>query len=184
MDYSYAFIINVIFMAFLFGPGLPLLFPLALCCLVSHYVTESLSMAYVYKKPAMYDERIHEHALRVLTIMPAVYCFNAAWVYSNQAVFREDINMERLDDTLFPTPSHKFSDYWYQLAPGSYFLILLTGQLIGNVLFRPGLNLTRFCRKDAFAEIKVEHKQSFYEMLQYSTLKAWLEEEEGFYKLK
>ena len=92
--------------------------------------------------------------------------------------------MERLDDTLFPTPSHKFSDYWYQLTPGSYFLILLTGQLIGNVLFRPGLNLTRFCRKDTFAKLKVEHEQSFYEMLQYNNLQAWLKEEEGFYKLK
>ena len=52
------------------------------------------------------------------------------------------------------------------------------------MLFRPGLNLTRFCTKDAFAEIKVEHEQSFYEMLQYNTIKAWLEEEEGFYTLK
>ena len=75
-------------MTFLFGPGLPILFPLALCCLISHYFTESLSMAYVYLKPAMYTASIHTHTFRVLAIVPLVYCFMGAWIFSSQAVFR------------------------------------------------------------------------------------------------
>ena len=83
MDYSYAHIINVIFMTFLFGPGMPVLFPLAWLSLVSHYVTESLSMAYVYVKPAMYDEKIHKVAFSFLAFAPVLYCAMGAWVFSN-----------------------------------------------------------------------------------------------------
>ena len=48
MDYSYAHVINVIFMTFLFGPCMPIIFILGFLSIISHYVTESLCMAYAY----------------------------------------------------------------------------------------------------------------------------------------
>ena len=39
----------------MFGPIIPVLFPIATISLTCLYVTEKLAMAYSYKKPPMYD---------------------------------------------------------------------------------------------------------------------------------
>jgi hypothetical protein len=48
IHYKYSFIMNVVFMTFMFGAGLPILFPLALCSLVVLYIMERLQAAYSY----------------------------------------------------------------------------------------------------------------------------------------
>ena len=83
MDYAYAYLVYIVFMTFLYAPGIPILFFLALLALISFYVTESLAMAYAYTKPVMYDERIHEYSVSVLSFAPIIYCLMGAWVYSN-----------------------------------------------------------------------------------------------------
>ncbi len=40
IHYKYSFIFNVVFMTFLFGAGLPILFPLAMCSLIVLYIME------------------------------------------------------------------------------------------------------------------------------------------------
>jgi hypothetical protein len=42
IHYKYSFIINIVFITFMFGAGLPILFPLALCALTVLYVMERL----------------------------------------------------------------------------------------------------------------------------------------------
>lgn len=81
--------INVIFMTCLYGPGMPMLFPLALLCLVSLYVTERLCMAYSYVKPAMYDHRINRDAIHILQFGPLLYCIMGVVIYSSSRVFLE-----------------------------------------------------------------------------------------------
>ena len=44
----------VTFVTFLFGSGLPILFPIGLLSLIGLYLTERLMMAYSYKRPPMY----------------------------------------------------------------------------------------------------------------------------------
>ena len=40
IHYKYSFIMNVVFMTFMFGAGLPILFPLAVCSLLVLYIME------------------------------------------------------------------------------------------------------------------------------------------------
>jgi hypothetical protein len=42
IHYKYSFIMNVVFMTFMFGAGLPILFPIAVCSLSVLYVMERL----------------------------------------------------------------------------------------------------------------------------------------------
>lgn len=42
IHYKYSFIMNVVFMTFMFGAGLPILFPLAVCSLLVLYIMERL----------------------------------------------------------------------------------------------------------------------------------------------
>ena len=56
--YRLAFIVNIIFITFLFGAGQPILFVIALGGLIFNYISERLRMAYSYTKPPMYDIRL------------------------------------------------------------------------------------------------------------------------------
>ena len=84
IHYKYSYILTVIYITFFFGPGLPILFPIALISLVSLYVSERLQMAYSYQRPPMYDPLINNTALRILALAPFLYVMMAAWLYSNQ----------------------------------------------------------------------------------------------------
>ena len=84
IHYKYAFILNVTFVTFLFGPGLPILFPIGLLSLICLYIVERLMVAYSYQKPPMYDSTINTTTLNLLYTAPLIYAFSAAWIYSNQ----------------------------------------------------------------------------------------------------
>ena len=70
-------------MTFLFGPGMPILFPIALLSLTSLYVTERLCMAYVYQRPPIYTTALNDTVLKILAGAPVLYVIIAAWMYSN-----------------------------------------------------------------------------------------------------
>ena len=53
--YRLAFIVNMVYICFLYGPGMPLLFPITLAGLIFNYLSEKWRMAYSYQKPPMYD---------------------------------------------------------------------------------------------------------------------------------
>ena len=87
----YIKIANLIMMnyvAFLYGPGMPIFFILAFAYLFLHYSVERLSMAYFYRKPPMYDNKLNNNTLFLLRIGPVIYCLMATWLFSNQQVFR------------------------------------------------------------------------------------------------
>lgn len=54
LSYKYSYMLVVTFVTFLFGSGLPILFPIGLLSLIGLYLTERLMMAYSYKRPPMY----------------------------------------------------------------------------------------------------------------------------------
>ena len=83
IHYKYSFVMNVSFCAFLFGPGMPILFPIAWFAVFLQYTMERLMMAYSYRKPVMYDSEINRNCLRMLSFGPVVYIFSAAWTFSN-----------------------------------------------------------------------------------------------------
>ena len=48
IHWKYAYILNVVYVTFLFGPGLPILFPIAFLSLFVLYMVEKLMLAYAY----------------------------------------------------------------------------------------------------------------------------------------
>lgn len=66
IHWKYAYILNVVFMAMLFGPGLPVLFPIGLMSLIILYIIERLMVAYSYQKPPMFDSTVNQTVIRIL----------------------------------------------------------------------------------------------------------------------
>ena len=51
-----------VFVAFLFGFGLPIVFPITLVALINLYLTEKLALAYWHKIPPNFDTKISKRA--------------------------------------------------------------------------------------------------------------------------
>ena len=75
---------NIVFMTFMFGAGIPILFPIALLSLIVLYIVERLMVAYSYKKPPMMDESLNKAAIKILMFAPILYCTFGFWMFSNK----------------------------------------------------------------------------------------------------
>lgn len=72
-----------VFVAFMYGPGMPILFPMVTMTIVVLYIMERLLVAYSYKEPPTYDEKINKSALNMLMSAPLLYMGIGYWMYSN-----------------------------------------------------------------------------------------------------
>ncbi len=57
--YRYSFVMNIVYITFMFGAGIPILFVLAFIALLFFYIFERLLLAYYYKRPIMIDEKLN-----------------------------------------------------------------------------------------------------------------------------
>ena len=84
LHYKYSFIMNIIFVTFIFGAAMPVLFLMAFGAMFIYYTQERMRMAYSYIKPPMYGSTMNQATLRFLLLAPYFYCISCAWVFSNQ----------------------------------------------------------------------------------------------------
>jgi hypothetical protein len=63
MHYKYSSIMNIVFITMMFGPGLPILFPIAAAALSVLFCLEKYMLYYVYKQPPAYDEKLNNSVL-------------------------------------------------------------------------------------------------------------------------
>ena len=83
VHYRLSGLINLVFITFLFGPGMPLMFPIATAGLCWNLFTERLRMAYSYTKPPMYDASLTQKTLNTLGYAPILYFIMSIWLFSN-----------------------------------------------------------------------------------------------------
>ena len=80
---KYSYILSVVYIAFIFGPLMPILFVSSTASLLCLYTVEKLAMSFSYKKPPMYDHKITDYVLRMLIYAPILYAISSIWVFSN-----------------------------------------------------------------------------------------------------
>lgn len=83
IHYQYSWMLVITWVTFLFAPGLPILFPIALVGMIILYVTNRLSLAYYNKRPPVYDYKMTQTTLKMLGFAPILYVCVGAWLYSN-----------------------------------------------------------------------------------------------------
>ena len=66
MHYKYSSIMTNVFITFMYGYGMPILFPVACASFIVLYVVEKWLLFYGYKLPPMYDERLSQDVLNKL----------------------------------------------------------------------------------------------------------------------
>jgi len=87
MHYKYSSILNVTFVTFMYGLGIPILFPIAFVFFCFLYILERLLITYYYKRPPMYDEKLIKRALEILQWAPVLMAAFGYWIMSNKQLF-------------------------------------------------------------------------------------------------
>ena len=83
MHYKYSSIMTITFITFMYGFGIPILFPIACVSFLVLYVVEKLLLFYGYRLPPMYDERLSEDVINKLQFGPVLYLAFGYWMASN-----------------------------------------------------------------------------------------------------
>lgn len=58
IHFKYSGVLNIVYVAFMYGLGLPLLFPIAGISIFSQWANERYNIAYVFKLPPTLDEKL------------------------------------------------------------------------------------------------------------------------------
>jgi len=67
----------------MYGVGLPILFPIAAISFLTLYLVEKTMVYYSYRQPPMYDEKLNNNVLRILTYAPILFLAFGFWMLSN-----------------------------------------------------------------------------------------------------
>jgi len=90
MHYKYSSIMTITFITFMYGFGIPALFPIACISFWMLYVVEKLLLFYGYRLPPMYDERLSEDVLNKLRFAPLLYISFGYWMASNNQLLSNE----------------------------------------------------------------------------------------------
>ena len=90
IHYGYSTVVLIIYITFMFGFGIPILFPVAWLTFIILYRMEKYMMYFFYKVPPMYDEKITKEMLSVLRIAPVLYLLCGYWMITNQQLLSND----------------------------------------------------------------------------------------------
>lgn len=90
--YKYATILNTVWVTFMYGVALPILFPIAAWTFFNLFVVDSLTLTYFFKQPPNYDEALNNSALNLLRWAPVFMLFFGYWCLGQQQIFSNTIN--------------------------------------------------------------------------------------------
>jgi len=84
MHFKYSSILTIVYITFMYGFGMPVLFPIALFSFIVLYLVEKYALFYVHITPPMYDERLSNDVLNKLQFAPLLYLIFGYWMASSQ----------------------------------------------------------------------------------------------------
>ena len=79
IHFRYASLLNQIYVTFMYGLVLPILFPICLLSIFIQYVVEKMQFAYFYRQPPHFDNRQNDRALGILLYAPVIMMVFGYW---------------------------------------------------------------------------------------------------------
>jgi len=90
MHFKYSAILNIIFVTFMYGLGLPMLFPYALLAMLILWVSEKALFFYSYRLPPMYDASLGKNVIRKMKVAPIFMMVFGYWFMSSNQLLNND----------------------------------------------------------------------------------------------
>lgn len=109
MHFKYASLLNIVFITFLYGFGIPVLFPISAFAILVLYLTEKTMLYYAYKQPPMYDEKLSQSVLSKLRWAPVCYMAFGYWMVTNKQLISNDYLFAEPAKSMANTTGHVVS---------------------------------------------------------------------------
>lgn len=87
MHVKYSAMMNMLFVCFMYGLAIPLLFFISLFAFTTLYGMEKLTITYFFRKPPMFDEKMNAGAIAKMKWAPAFMMFFGYWCLTNVQLF-------------------------------------------------------------------------------------------------
>ena len=111
MHFKYSNVINLVFVTFLHGVAFPILFPISLVGILNNFMLERILLAYYYKQPPLFDNRLNDRALGALFYAPFLLLANAYWVLGNRQMFFNEHHPKHHTYGEIQDPNHSPLDF-------------------------------------------------------------------------
>lgn len=109
LHFKYSAILNVCFVTFLYGMGLPALFPIAAFNFINQFSVERFIVARYMKQPAALDNTLTDNAIEMLRLAPLLFLCNGYWMLSNMQIFKNVWSY--IPDSSMPMKSHHYPEF-------------------------------------------------------------------------
>ena len=144
MHFKYSALLNIIFVTMTYGYGVPILFPIAAFGIVVLYLVEKTMLYYAYRLPPMYDERLSQSVINMLSYAPLIYLGFGYWMASNKQML-SNLHLAPKERMIAPDIcQHTYDKVWtdgeFYEAPAwplfALFVFLLLNQIFGNAVMK------------------------------------------------
>ena len=115
----YAKTLTIVFVCFMYGTGMPILYWFALIFLVSKYLCDKFMVINVYRKPPMLDDSLHRRTLSIFSWVAVIFSLNSYWMLSNKQLFGNEVHPKNRMSDIEQT-GHRVLE-----MPSGYSLVLL-----------------------------------------------------------
>lgn len=123
IENNQAAVLNFVLTCFMYGTGVPILFPIALVCLVILYVFEKKMITRQVRIPANFDPKMNMDMVSVFLNGPILYAGIGFWMYSVPALMTNDVqpisHLTSKNET-----HHLIMKSLFEISPATPFLIL------------------------------------------------------------
>jgi len=117
----------LVFVAFTHGIAIPILWPICLFGIFNNYFFERIALAYYYKQPPLFDNRLNSKALSILQLPPVIMLILGYWYLGNRQMFFNKYDTIETSFGEIKDPKHPLFDYSEGL---DHTLIMLIGILV------------------------------------------------------
>ena len=111
-----------IFTSFLYGSGIPILYPIALLNLISYYIGDKIMLTYYFKKPPLLDEKLSTKFNNILPYAVIFHLLFGFWMYSNPRLSNNLEKIETIQDEIKATFSSS-THFVHFLILGAIFFV-------------------------------------------------------------
>lgn len=127
----------------MYGVGLPILFPIAAFSFLILYMVEKTMIYYAYRQPPMYDEKLNNNVLTILTYAPLLFLSFGYWMFSSKQLLSNKVSYATLNSEVRET-----GHIWYEVFQGKtydacphlpfliMFWIFLTGTIFRHQIYK------------------------------------------------
>ena len=105
--YKYSTMMNIVYVTFMYGMGVPSLFLVGLFSLILYLIQEKLALAYFFKTPPAYNDQLGNLALWMITFAPVFFYLFGYWMMSNPEIFYNDVILNPLAWPISELSPHK-----------------------------------------------------------------------------